>query len=46
MFFKEGELIKEFNSIVEAGTYFGKRRINIDNTLKHKQNQQTAYGFV
>lgn len=46
MFSKEGELIKEFNSIVEAGTYFGKSRINIDNALKHKQNQQTAYGFV
>ena len=46
MFFKEGELIKEFNSIVEAGNYFGKSRINIDNALKHKQNQQTAYGFV
>ena len=47
MLSKEGELIKEFNSIiVEAGTYFGKSRINIDNALKHKQNQQTAYGFV
>ena len=46
MFSKEGELIKEFNSIVKAGTYFGKSRINIDNALKHKQNQQTAYGFV
>lgn len=41
-----GQLIKQFNSIVAAGRYFGKSRVNIDNALKHKNNQQTAYGYV
>lgn len=46
MFNKEGILIKTFNSVVAAGQYFGKSRVNIDNALKHKNNQQTAYGYI
>ena len=39
-------LIQEFNSVNEAGEFFGKSRINIDSALKHKNNQQTAYGYI
>lgn len=46
MFNKEGILIKTFNSVVAAGQYFGKGRVNIDNALKHKNNQRTAYGYI
>lgn len=47
MFSKDGkELLKTFSSVIEAGSYFGKTRGNIDNALKHKQGQQTAYGYV
>lgn len=46
MFDKNNNLIQTFNSIVAAGQYFGKSRVNIDNALKHKNNQQTAYGYV
>lgn len=40
------KLLKIFNSVVEAGQFFGKSRVNIDNALKHKYNQKTAYGYV
>ena len=46
MFDKNNNLIQAFDSIVAAGQYFGKSRVNIDNALKHKNNQQTAYGYV
>ena len=46
MFDKNSNLIQTFNSIVAAGQYFGKSRVNIDNALKHKNNQQTAYGYI
>ena len=46
MFNKQEQLIKIFNSVKEAGQYFNKNRINIDNALKHKKNQQTAYGYI
>lgn len=47
MYTKDGEqLLKTFSSVVEASSYFGKSRINIDNALKHKQGQQTAYDYV
>ena len=46
MFNKSNQLIKTFNSVKEAGQYFGKSRVNIDNALKHKNNQQTAYGYI
>lgn len=40
------QLLKVFNSVVEAGKFFEKSRVNIDNALKHKNNQKTAYGYV
>jgi hypothetical protein len=40
------KLIKTFDSVVHAGEFFGKSRVNIDNALKHKNNQRTAYGYV
>lgn len=46
MFDKNNNLIQTFNSIAAAGQYFGKSRVNIDSALKHKNNQQTAYGYV
>ena len=46
MFDKNGTLIQTFESIVAAGQYFKKSRVNIDNALKHKNNQKTAYGYV
>ncbi len=46
MFDKNNNLIQIFNSVVAAGQYFGKSRVNIDNALRHKNNQQTAYGYV
>ena len=45
MFNKKGEMVKDFNSILEAVTYFNKTsRVNIDNALQGKQ--YTAYGYV
>ena len=45
MFNKKGEMVKDFNSILEAVAYFNKTsRINIDNALQGKQ--YTAYGYV
>lgn len=46
MFNKQDQLIQIFNSVKQAGQYFGKSRVNIDNALKHKNNQQTAYGYI
>ena len=46
MFNKQNQLIQTFNSVKQAGQYFGKSRVNIDNALKHKNNQQTAYGYI
>ena len=46
MFNKQNQLIQIFNSVKQAGQYFGKSRVNIDNALKHKNNQQTAYGYI
>ena len=46
MFNKQNQLIQFFNSVKQAGQYFGKSRVNIDNALKHKNNQQTAYGYI
>lgn len=46
MFNKQNYLIQIFNSVKQAGQYFGKSRVNIDNALKHKNNQQTAYGYI
>ena len=40
------ELIQTFNSVEQAGKFFNKSRVNIDNALKHKNNQKTAYGYV
>ena len=45
MFNKKGEMVKDFNSILEAVAYFNKTsRVNIDNALQGKQS--TAYGYV
>ena len=45
MFDKDGKLIQEFNSIVEAFTILNKpSRVNIDNALQGKQ--KTAYGYI
>ena len=45
MFNKKGEMVKDFNSILEAVAYFNKTsRVNIDNALQGKQ--YTAYGYV
>ena len=45
MFNKKGEMVKDFNSILEAAAYFNKTsRVNIDNALQGKQ--YTAYGYV
>ena len=45
MFNKKGEIVKDFNSILEAVAYFNKTsRVNIDNALQGKQ--YTAYGYV
>lgn len=45
MFNKEDVLIKDFNSILEAVSYFNKTsRVNIDNALQGKQH--TAYGYI
>lgn len=38
--------IQTFNSVQQAGKFFGKSRVNIDNALKHKNNQKTAYGYI
>lgn len=46
MFNKQNQLIQIFNSVKQAGQYFEKSRVNIDNALKHKNNQQTAYGYI
>lgn len=43
---KDGELVKIFNSVEEAAASFGKKRVNIDNAIHHKKNQQTAYGYI
>lgn len=43
---KNGELVKIFSSVEEAASSFGKNRVNIDNAIHHKKNQQTAYGYV
>lgn len=45
MFDLDGNLIQEFNSIVEAFTILNKpSRVNIDNALQGKQ--KTAYGYI
>ena len=45
MFNKENVLIKDFDSILEAVSYFNKTsRVNIDNALQGKQH--TAYGYI
>ena len=45
MFNKKGEMVKDFNSILEAVAYFNKTsRVNIDNALQGKQ--YTAYGYA
>lgn len=45
MFDLDGNLIQDFNSIVEAFTSLNKpSRVNIDNALQGKQ--KTAYGYV
>lgn len=45
MFNKKGEMVKDFNSILEAVAYFNKTsRVNIDNALQGKQ--YTAYGYI
>ena len=45
MFDKDGNLVQEFNSIVEAFTLLKKpSRVNIDNALQGKQ--KTAYGYI
>ena len=45
MFDLDGNLIQEFNSIVEAFTILKKTsRVNIDNALQGKQ--KTAYGYI
>ena len=45
MFDKDGNLIQEFNSIVEAYQSLNKiSRVNIDNALQGKQ--KTAYGYI
>ena len=45
MFNKKGEMVKDFNSILEAVAYFNKTsRVNIDNALQGKQ--KTAYSFI
>lgn len=45
MFDLDGNLIQEFNSIVEAFTMLEKTsRVNIDNALQGKQ--KTAYGYI
>ena len=45
MFNKEDVLIKDFNSILEAVSYFNKTsRVNIDNALQGRQH--TAYGYI
>ena len=46
MFNKQNQLIQIFNSVKQASQYFKKSRVNIDNALKHKNNQQTAYGYI
>lgn len=43
-FDKNGELLEEYNSIVEAAKSFGKSRVNIDSALQKKQ--LTAYGYI
>lgn len=43
---KEGNVLKIFDSIVEAANAFGKSRVNIDNALHNKKGQKTAYGFI
>ncbi len=45
MFDKDGQLIQEFNSIVEAYKTLNKpSRVNIDNAIQGKQ--KTAYGYI
>lgn len=45
MFDKDGNLIQDFNSVVEAFQQLGKpSRVNIDNVLQGKQ--KTAYGYI
>lgn len=45
MFDKEGNMIKDFDSVVEAYKSLGKpSRVNIDNALQGKQ--KTAYGYI
>ena len=45
MFDKEGNMVKDFQSIIEAAAYFNKTsRVNIDNALQKKQ--KTAYGYI
>lgn len=43
-FDKNGVLLEEYNSIIEAANSFNKSRVNIDNALQKKQ--KTAYGFI
>ena len=45
MFTKDGELVQEFDSIVQAFKTLGKpSRVNIDNAIQGKQ--KTAYGYI
>lgn len=43
---KKGELIHIYDSVEQAAKAFGKNRVNIDNAIHHKKNQQTAYGYI
>ncbi len=43
---KDGTLIHIFSSVEEAAASFGKSRVNIDNAIHHKKNQQSAYGYI
>lgn len=43
---KNGNLICIYDSVEQAAAAFNKSRVNIDNAIHHRKNQQTAYGYI